>query len=157
MPVKVWRICRQPFAATALDGIGGLYVGGRWHRRGRPIVYTASSAALAALEVLVHVDPLEAPEDLRLLTLELPDDWLIERIDTAVLPARWLAVPAPDELAVLGSEWLASRRSAALSVPSAVIPIERNLLLNPLHPAIAQVRITDDQPFSFDPRLLRDG
>jgi RES domain-containing protein len=44
-----------------------------------------------------------------------------------------------------------------LSVPSAVIPIERNLLLNPLHPAIAQVRITDDQPFSFDPRLLRDG
>ena len=157
MPVKVWRICRQPFATTALDGIGGLYVGGRWHRRGRPIVYTASSAALAALEVLVHVDPLEAPEDLRLLTLELPDDLLIERIETAALPVRWLAVPAPDELALLGAEWLASRRTAALSVPSAVIPIERNLLLNPLHPAIAQVRITDDQPFSFDPRLLRDG
>lgn len=157
MPVKVWRICRQPFATTALDGIGGLYVGGRWHRRGRPIVYTASSAALAALEVLVHVDPLDAPDDLRLLTLELPDDLLIERVEVALLPARWLAVPAPDELALLGAEWLASRRTAALSVPSAVIPIERNLLLNPLHPAIAQVRITGDQPFSFDPRLLRDG
>lgn len=157
MTVKVWRICRQPFAATALDGIGGLYVGGRWHRRGRPIVYAASSAALAALEVLVHVDPLDAPDDLRLLTLEFPDDLRIEQIETAALPVRWASVPAPDELALLGTEWLASRRSAALRVPSAVIPFECNLLLNPLHPAITQVRIADDQPFSFDPRLLRDA
>jgi RES domain-containing protein len=155
--LKVWRICRQPFVATALDGIGGLYAGGRWHRRGRPIVYAASSAALAALEVLVHVDPLDAPGDLRLLTLELPDDLLVEQLDVAVLPAHWAAVPAPDELAALGSDWLASRRSAALSVPSAVIQSERNLLLNPWHPAITHMRVTEDRPFSFDPRLLRDG
>ncbi|WP_338414693.1 RES family NAD+ phosphorylase [uncultured Sphaerotilus sp.] len=152
--MKVWRICRQPFVATALDGIGGLYVSGRWHRRGRPIVYAASSAALAALEVLVHVDPLDAPDDLRLLTLEVPDDLLVEQLDVAALPARWAAVPAPDELAVLGSDWLASRRSPALSVPSAVIPIERNLLLNPLHPQMLQVRIVDDTAFTFDPRLM---
>ncbi|WP_293994240.1 RES family NAD+ phosphorylase [Sphaerotilus sp.] len=155
--MKVWRICRQPFVATALDGIGGLYAGGRWHRRGRPIVYAASSAALAALEVLVHVDPLDAPGDLRLLTLELPDDLLVEQLDVAVLPAHWAAVPAPDELAALGNDWLASRRSAALSVPSAVIQSERNLLLNPWHPAITHMRVTEDRPFSFDPRLLRDG
>jgi len=152
--VKVWRICRQPFVATAMDGIGGLYAGGRWHRRGRPIVYAASSAALAALEVLVHVDPLDAPEDLRLLTLELPDDLLIEHVDVGALPARWAAVPAPDELAALGTEWLTSRRGVALSVPSAVIPIERNLLLNPLHPEVTRVRIVGDEAFTFDPRLM---
>lgn len=152
--MRVWRLCRQPFAATALEGVGGLYASGRWHRRGRPIVYTASSAALAALEVLVHVDPLDAPDDLRLLTIELPDDFGVERVDAADLPAHWTAVPAPDELAALGSDWLMSRRSAALSVPSAVIPIERNLLLNPRHPDIARVRVVDDAPFTFDPRLL---
>ncbi|MDZ7856324.1 RES family NAD+ phosphorylase [Sphaerotilus sp.] len=152
--MKVWRLCRQPFVATALDGIGGLYVSGRWHRRGRPIVYAASSAALAALEVLVHVDPLDAPEDLRLLTLSLPDDLLIEQVEVAALPARWAAVPAPDELAALGTEWLASRRGVALSVPSAVIPMERNLLLNPLHPDVARVRIVGDEAFTFDPRLM---
>ncbi|MEY2875141.1 MAG: hypothetical protein RLZZ373_2512 [Pseudomonadota bacterium] len=152
--MKVWRICRQPFVATALDGIGGLYAGGRWHRRGRPVVYAASSAALAALEVLVHVDPLDAPEDLRLLTIELPDGLGIERVEPADLSPHWAAVPAPDELAALGIDWLASRRSLALSVPSAVIPIERNLLLNPLHPAITQVRIVGDEAFTFDPRLL---
>lgn len=152
--MRVWRLCRQPFAATALEGGGGLYASGRWHRRGRPIVYAASSAALAALEVLVHVDPLDAPDDLRLLTIELPDDLGVERVDAADLPAHWTAVPAPDELAALGSDWLMSRRSAALSVPSAVIPIERNLLLNPRHPDIARVRVVDDAPFTFDPRLL---
>lgn len=152
--MRVWRLCRQPFAATALEGVGGLYASGRWHRRGRPIVYAASSAALAALEVLVHVDPLDAPDDLRLLTIELPDDLGVERVDAADLPTHWTAVPAPDELAALGSDWLMSRRSAALSVPSAVIPIERNLLLNPRHPDIARVSVVDDAPFTFDPRLL---
>ena len=151
--MRVWRLCRQPFAATALEGVGGLYASGRWHRRGRPIVYAASSAALAALEVLVHVDPLDAPDDLRLLTIELPDDLGVERVDAADLPAHWTAVPAPDELAALGSDWLMSRRSAALSVPSAVIPIERNLLLHPRHPDIARGRVVDDPPFTFDPRL----
>ena len=104
--------------------------------------------------MLVHVDPLDAPDDLRLLMLEVPDDLLIEQLDMAVLPARWAAVPAPDELAALGSDWLASRRGAALSVPSAVIPIERNLLLNPLHPDTLRVRIVGDTAFTFDPRLM---
>jgi RES domain-containing protein len=152
--LKVWRICRQPFVATALEGIGGLYASGRWHRRGRPIVYAASSAALAALEVLVHVDPLDAPDDLRLLTIELPPDLGIDRLDVADLPPHWATVPAPDELAALGTDWLASRRSAGLSVPSAVIPIERNVLLNPRHPDIARVRVVEDAPFTCDPRLL---
>jgi len=59
--MRVWRICRKPYVYTALDGIGGMYTSGRWHSKGNPIVYTASSAALAALEVLVHLGPLTAP------------------------------------------------------------------------------------------------
>jgi RES domain-containing protein len=53
----------MPYVDIALDGIGGMYTSGRWHNKGHPIVCTASSAALAALEVLVHVDPLTAPTD----------------------------------------------------------------------------------------------
>ena len=79
---------------------------------------------------------------------------LIEHVDVGALPARWAAVPAPDELAALGTEWLTSRRGVALSVPSAVIPIERNLLLNPLHPEVTRVRIVGDEAFTFDPRLM---
>jgi len=63
--MRVWRICRKSYVDTALDGIVGMYTSGRWHSKGNSMVYTASSAALAALEVLVHVDPLTAPTDLR--------------------------------------------------------------------------------------------
>ena len=152
--MRVWRICRQPYAAAALDGIGGIYTSGPWHKKGHPIVYTASSAALAALEVLVHVDPLTAPSDLRLLTIEVPDDLGAESLDPATLPVGWNAVPAPARLQEIGTSWLLSVRSAALVVPSAVITIERNTLLNPRHPELRRVRITEDIPFSFDTRLL---
>ena len=152
--MRVWRICRKPYVDTALDGIGGMYTSGRWHSKGNPIVYTASSAALAALEVLVHVDPLTAPADLRLLAIELPDDLSIEVIEPITLPEGWHSVPAPAALQTIGSSWLTSGRTAALNVPSAVITVERNFLLNPRHPEVQRVRILSDEAFSFDTRLL---
>lgn len=152
--MRVWRICRKPYVDTALDGIGGMYTSGRWHTKGNPIVYTASSAALAALEMLVHVDPLTAPADLRLLAIELPDDLTTEVLEPFTLPESWHSVPAPAELQALGLSWLTSGRTAALNVPSAIITVERNYLLNPRHPELQRVRILSDEAFSFDPRLL---
>ena len=152
--MRVWRICREPYVDAALDGIGGMYTSGRWHSKGNPIVYTASSAALAALEVLVHVDPLTAPADLRLLAIELPDDLSIEVIELITLPEGWHSVPAPAALQTIGSSWLTSGRTAALNVPSAVIKVERNFLLNPRHPEVQRVCILSDEAFSFDTRLL---
>jgi RES domain-containing protein len=152
--MRVWRICRKPYVDAALDGSGGMYTSGRWHSKGNPIVYTASSAALAALEVLVHVDPLTAPADLRLLAIELPDDLSIEVLEPITLPEGWHSVPAPAALQTLGSSWLMSGRTAALNVPSAVIKVERNFLLNPRHPEVQRVRILSDEAFSFDTRLL---
>jgi RES domain-containing protein len=152
--MRVWRICRKPYVDTALDGIGGMYTSGRWHTKGHPIVYTASSAALAALEVRVHVDPLAAPTDLRLLAIELPDDLSTEGLDPVTLPEDWQSVPAPASLQTLGSSWLTGGRTAALKVPSAVITVERNFLLNPRHPEAQRTRIISDEAFSFDTRLL---
>ena len=152
--MRVWRICRKPYVDIALDGIGGMYTSGRWHNKGHPIVYTATSAALAALEVLVHVDPLTAPTDLRLLAIELPDDLTTEVLELVSLPDGWHSVPAPTALHSLGSSWLTSGRTAALNVPSAVIKVERNVLLNPRHPQMQRVGILSDEAFSFDTRLL---
>jgi hypothetical protein len=152
--MRVWRICRKPYVETALDGTGGLYASGRWHFKGDPIVYTASSAALAALEVLVHVDPLTAPSDLRLVAIELPDDLSTEVVEPATLPQDWHSLPAPTSLQTIGASWLKSTRTAALIVPSAVIHVESNILLNPRHPEAQQIRRIRDEAFSFDPRLL---
>lgn len=151
--MRVWRIARQPYAASALAGLGGLHVAGRWHHRGVPVVYAASSAALAALEVLVHTDPLLAPADLRLLALDVPDDAARDRLDLDALPPDWRDLPPPRSTQALGTAWLRDARSLVLDVPSAVIPSEANALLNPAHPDISRCRIALDQPFSFDPRL----
>jgi RES domain-containing protein len=152
--MQVWRICRKPHALTALDGLGGLYTSGRWHQKGRPIIYTATSAALAALEVLVHVDPLNAPADLRLLTIDVPDDLPLDVLPSTQLPTDWRAIPAPAQLQSIGTSWLSSGRTAGLIVPSAVIPLEHNILLNPQHPESQRLRLVGDDDFSFDPRLL---
>ena len=152
--MRVWKICRKPYVDHALDGIAGMYTTGRWHTKGNPIVYTASSAALAALELLVHVDPLTAPSDLRLLAIEIPEDLSTAVLEPTKLPRDWSTVPAPASLQTLGVSWLTSGGSAVLSVPSAVITVERNFLLNPRHPEAQRIRIISDEAFTFDTRLL---
>ena len=149
----LWRIAREIHVDSALEGVGGLMVSGRWHRRGQPILYTASSAALAALEVLVHVEPLQAPDDLRLLGLDLPDELTLEELGPALLPEDWRSVPAPESTQSIGNAWLERRSSVALRVPSVVVPMETNVLLNPRHPEMARVRISSNEAFRFDSRL----
>ena len=157
---KFWRICRQAHADQPLDGTGGLYVSGRWHHRGQRIVYASDSAALAALEVLVHVDPAAAPPDLVLTSFVAAEglltgeasSWSRRYLDREV--PGWRETPAPQVLQDLGSEWLASRASSCRLVPSALVPAGNNLLVNPEHEDAGLLTIDDQQPFRFDGRLL---
>lgn len=136
-----WRLCRASFAA--LDGEGARRFGGRWNRPGRPLVYAAGTAALAVLEVRVHLD---LPPEL------LPDDYVLTAIDLAGLAVERVAV-LPPHLGQFGDAWLAEARTPVLEVPSAIVPESTNLLLNPTHPAAASARIVRSRPFTFDPRL----
>jgi RES domain-containing protein len=150
--MRVWRIARGCYAP--LDGEGARRVGGRWNSAGRPLVYTAQTAALAVLEVLVWTDPENVPEDLRLFEIEVPDDASFTSVEPRTLPADWTEPGSPACIEV-GDRWLAAGESLALQVPSAVLPEERNLLVNPRHPEAVRVRVVDSRPFSFDLRLLR--
>lgn len=142
-PVQLWRI--SDF--TELDGIGGEYAAGRWHRKGRRVVYTAEHAALALLEALVHFD--ERRRDLapgyQLLELDGPD-----------LPAEeWRgAVPDTDASRAWGDQWLASGRSLYARVPAVVAPHSHNWLINPAHEAAAGLRLVSAERWTWDARLL---
>lgn len=136
-----WRLCRAPFAD--LSGEGPRLYGGRWNSAGRPVVYAASSAALALLEVRVHLD---LPPEL------LPDDYTLLTIDMSGLSVEALDA-LPDEPAAFGDAWLEERRSPVLRVPSAIVPECSNLLLNPLHSDAAAAGIAVRRRFTFDRRL----
>jgi RES domain-containing protein len=139
--VLAWRLCRAPFADLAGDG--ARRYGGRWNRPGRPVDYAASSAALAVLEVRVHLD---LSPDL------LPDDYLLLTIDLRDLAIEEV-VALPVDPAAFGDAWLGEQRSPVLQVPSLIVPESPNLLLNPAHPAAARASVIARRPFVFDPRL----
>ncbi len=151
--MRVWRLCRR--AHAAFDGEGARLAGGRWNRRGTPVVYVSQSLSLAALELLVHADAALLPDDLVAIPAEIPDALSIETLDAADLPRDWRRYPAPESLAERGTAWARAARSPALSVPSAVVPSERNFLLNPAHPDFGKIRIGKPERFALDGRLRR--
>lgn len=148
--MRVWRLARR--AHSALDGAGARREGGRWNSPGRPLVYSSSHLSLAALEVLVHFDVDEVPEDLLAFAIEIPDALATEQVTPDTLPIGWTR----QEFATraFGDEWLASARTPVLVVPSAVIPEETNVLVNPAHPATRGVVVVSRRRFAYDPRLL---
>ena len=149
----LWRLTRRPYAD--LSGRGGELADGGWHTRGRPVVYFAASAALAVLEVRVHLDlPLDLlPDDYVLMQIEAPDDLALRIIGPSDLPTGWR--PREDLCRPIGHAWLEEGSTALLSVPSAVVEVERNVLLNPRHPEAGYVSVADVTPFGWDERLFR--
>lgn len=151
--MRVWRIARERF--VALDGEGARLNGGRWNSEGIPVVYTSSTLSLAALEYLVHIDVEDVPDDLRALEIDVPDDVTIEAVDASTLPNDWNRVDDDPACAAAGDTWAIGATALALRVPSAIIPAEQNVLLNPRHPDMAEVRVVSIAVFAFDRRLLK--
>ena len=118
-------------------------------------MYASATLSLAALEYFVHLNSPEAPDDLVALGADIPDNVSRMEVDGRRRPADGRAYPAPESLADLGSSWIREGKTAVLIVPSAVIPSERNYLLNPVHPHFGTIRIGRPTPFSFDLRLWK--
>lgn len=118
------------------------------------MVYCASSLSLATLEYFVHCDPEDMPIDLVCIRAEVPSNVRAERVAAESLPPGWRGAPGPEELQEIGS-WAASLRSLILLVPSAITPIEDNILVNPRHPDMSKLRRHPPEPFEFDPRMRK--
>lgn len=118
------------------------------------VVYLASSLALAALELLVHIDYSRALTQHVAIPVTF-DASLVLRVRPSDLPADWPDIGGVPETQALGAAWVREASSALLAVPSAVVPHEVNYLLNPLHPQAGEVQAGSPEPFRYDPRLLK--
>jgi RES domain-containing protein len=154
MPL-VWRLARSEFA-NELDGEGSRLFGARWTSRGRNAVYAASYLSLAVLEVYVNI-PQEVRDDLpilRAVRIFIPDDAHATQVSQEQLAGL---MAAPDPIAAsrrVGDNWLDRSETLLLEVPSVLVPEETNLVLNPAHPRMRDVKITSTRAFHFDPRLV---
>ncbi len=153
--IRAWRIAKARHAAQAFSGAGGLSSGGRWHHKGERVVYTASSLALAALEVFVHLE--RAQNDIRWTACEvsIPDSVPVTTLAPRQLPRDWRREPPPAGTMRIGSTWLRQAGTAVLRVPSAIVPAECNYILNPAHSEFHKIRIASPTPFNFDSRMWK--
>lgn len=152
--ITAWRIVKAKHQSSAFDGEGARRAGGRWNSPGLAMIYAAQSAALAALEMLVHLNTGTLLSSYILIPCSFPER-VVLRLDRTRLPARWRAHPAVPQLQLLGDAWLKNGLSAVLEVPSAIIESESNYLLNPAHPDFASIDVGPAQPFDFDTRLVK--
>lgn len=146
---RLERLARTT-AAESFSGEGGLHYALRWNSRGTQLVYASTSVALACLETLVHMEMLAESEERWLFAIDVPDRFVEE---LRQLPKGWNAEPAMTASQKVGDEWIASARSVALLVPSVVIPMETNALINPRHPQFRLDWIRKPVRFRYDPRL----
>lgn len=151
--MRLYRIAKAQFAATALSGLGAAMHGGRWNSPGTRLAYTGESRSLVMLELLVHIPRNAVPGDFRLLACEIPDTG-IETLAPADYPEGWSRLPYHPAVRACGDDWARQGRSLALRVPSAIVRGEFNVLVNPAHADFARVALVGDEALSFDARLF---
>ncbi|MBN8822458.1 MULTISPECIES: RES family NAD+ phosphorylase [unclassified Spirosoma] len=148
--MKLYRITNTKYARD-LNGTGGLYGPGRWHREGTRILYLAEHVSLAKLEVLANSRII--PQNQSLVTVELPDEASITFVDESDLPDGWQNIPHLEELAAIAEKWINEQMFWVMRVPSAHSPTEYNYLINPLHPEHDKLKLLSIESHLFDSRL----
>jgi RES domain-containing protein len=147
-----WRIVKEKHAKSAFSGEGARIFEGRWNSGGVRMVYCSEHLSLAALEILVHTQPVTIRDKFHVFRVSW-DEAIMSAIDLRKLPKGWNAQPPGLISKNIGDEWVHSARSAVLVVPSVIVPLEKTFLLNPKHRDFGKIKIKDAGGFHLDPRL----
>jgi RES domain-containing protein len=151
--VILWRIAAatRDRAAGDLSGAGAARYPGRWNRATEAVLYCATTRALAILESAAHLDDGGLPLNRFLVEIQVPDTLWTQReeVPVSALPATWDAIPAGQASVAFGSEWLRSRRSPVLLVPSVIVPEEQCVLINPEHPLAGRIGARVSRGFEY--------
>lgn len=156
MTVSLWRIAgeTQTYTANDLSGTGAKMTGGRWNSKGTPVVYCATSIALAILETVHSLRSGGLPFNRYLVRIDVPDSVWDARSVLDPLPAGWDAIPTGITARTAGDAWIASARTPLLLVPSVIVPDEYNVLINPQHADVAAITATTLKRWIYDPRFF---
>lgn len=155
--LTIWRLEKERYADTAFRGKGSLKTSGRWHHKGTQVAYASEHPGVAVLEKLAWLGSYDGAREssYMLLPLHLNPDEHLETLDESDLPDDWDSFPHPEATRTLGTRWFEAERSVVLAVPSAVLPVAKNYLINPFHPDFHKLGRGEPVPFSWDARLFR--
>lgn len=153
--MKLWRLSTERHAGD-LQGGYGIFNDGRWNSAGHPCIYAAAGSALPVLEKRVHVTNPALLPVLTMVEYDLPDHASVRTVALGGLVPDWIR--RQDLTQQIGDDWLRSRTSLLLAIPSAIVPLEGvpdvNILINPAHPEMGTLKIARMTRFSLDTRLF---
>lgn len=150
-----YRVAPKKFALD-LSGEGARLAGGRWNKKGSPVIYTAEHPSLCLLEYLPSFDLLLSPPIPQLVSITIPDDLTILTLEEADLPLNWRFFPHNPSTAAIGQNWLNEGSASILKVPSVMTPYGYgwSLMLNPFHPELMGKMIATAVDWPIDGRLI---
>jgi len=153
--MRVYRIEREKYLKTPLEGTGAAKTEGyRWNSLNTFIVYTASSRALATMEVAVHLDLNEdLPTDRFYVEIDIPEGVEILELEVNDLPKKWDNEPPVLETQFIGDSFVISNEFPVLRVPSSIVPPEYNYLINSNHKDASKIKVISKEPMQFDKRI----
>ncbi len=152
--MEVYRLSREKFAGT-LSGKGAAMKGARWNSIGVELIYTASNRSLAMAEIAVHFTLATLPIDYMLVSIFIPDDISLQKLNIADLPKDWNVFPHPISTQSIGDRFITESKHCILQIPSVVTHGDYNFLLNPNHHDFKKVKIIVAEKFPFDNRIFK--
>ena len=155
--MQLYRICPAHYLED-YSGLGASYRdGARWNVQGVPVIYFATSASLAMLELANYLpSPRLVPANYRLGIYGLSGRVKVDTWSVEDLPEQWNEYPYPAATQQLGAAWLRSGQRVALRVPSAAVPdgLEKCVVINPRHSAINQLKLVDQKRDIYSKRIF---
>lgn len=148
----VWRLCREEYAD--LSGIGASLYGGRWNSPGHAVVYTSSTLSLSFVEIIPGLRKGVIPLGFVSILIDIKDNISKTELSLKDFPPDWRTEKSKRWFTETGDRWLQAHETALFIVPSAIIPEEKNILINPHHPESAFIRIKTVSPFQIDERFM---
>lgn len=149
----VYRISQSRYA----NSLNTPAIAARWNSHGKQIIYTGGSLALSCLEILAHKSGASlASGNFSVAIIKINEELPIDEITIENLQNinnHWHQVANYPITQNIGDKWLNKGEGLILKVPSAIIELEFNYLINPNHPHFSKIEIVKISKFSFDPRL----
>lgn len=103
--------------------------------------------------MLVHLNDEEILLAYSYATAEFNENLILSVEDFRSLPENWSDSPPQLEIQRIGDEWAREQASVVLKVPTSILPVEFNYLINVQHPEFSKVKLGEPQTFNFDERL----
>lgn len=151
--MQVFRLSQKKYFSQ-LSGIGASKSGNRWNSKGVEIIYCSTSRALAMAEVSVHISLANLPKDFVMMEINIPSDISIQTVKEKDLPENWNDFPHNFQTQKIGNNFINSKNTCILKVPSAVVKGDYNYLINPYHEGFHNIKIISISAFPFDRRIF---